>query len=327
MTDRSLPARTIPVPAAASPELQAAIALPLDTAIQAIQQCPQTREEWLTTIAAFDSFAWERLKQLRRTLPVTVVKEEMAGVTVYRLTPQTIATENQGRVILHFHGGGYGWAGGELSMGEGLLMADRGQIPVISVDYRQCPDHPFPAGLEDAIAVWQVLQASVPPQSIGLLGTSAGGGLILALMQRLRELNLPLPGAIAPLTPWADLTKTSDSLFTHEYIDGTAISYDGVIGGIAQLYAGDYGLTHPLVSPLYGDFTGFPPTLLVSGTRDLLLSDTARVQRKLRAVGVTVELQLFEGLSHADYLYWPDTPESRAVFQEVRLFFNRHLAP
>jgi acetyl esterase/lipase len=313
------------VPTTVSSSLQTTIATPLDAAIKAIQQVPNNLAEWKTIIAAYDEANRQRLSALRQQFPVAVEQETIAGVNTYRLIPTAIAPGNQQRLLVHFHGGGYALAAGELGIGEGVLAAYHGQISVISVDYRQSPDHPFPAGLEDAIAVWQAVIQSYRPSNIGLLGTSAGGGLVLATVLKLRELALPLPAAIAPLSPWVDLTKTSDSLWVNEFVDRTAISYDGIVAGMAKLYAGEENLKNPLISPVYGDFQHCPPTLLVAGTRDLLLSDTARMQRQLRRSGVTVELQLFEGLSHAEYLYEFDTPESAAVFGEVRLFFDRYL--
>ncbi len=325
---RLVPARSLPVPATVSPELQMAIAKSSTEAMAAVKQVPDLGdiEAWKNLIASYDQASEELFAQLRQQFPVTLAPQTIAGVNTYRLTPPVISPENKNRILVHLHGGGYAFAGGTLATGEAILAAHYGQIEVISIDYRQPPDNPFPAALEDALAVWQALIKTHDVSQVGLFGTSAGGGLLLALVCQLRQLNLPLPAAIAPLSPWADLTKTGDSVFTNEYIDRTAISYDGLLDGLARLYAGEHDLKHPLISPLYNDLEGLSPTLLISGTRDLLLSDTARLQRKLRRGAVPVELQLFEGLSHAEYLYEFGTPESTAVFEELVLFFNRHLS-
>lgn len=153
LAPRPLPAKSLPVPATVSPSLQTVIASPLDAAIEAIAQVPSSLAEWKTTIAAYDEANRQRLTALRQQFPVSVEPEIIAGVNTYRLTPTEIAPENQQRLLVHFHGGGYALAGGELGIGEGILAAYHGQISVISVDYRQAPDYPFPAGLEDAIAV------------------------------------------------------------------------------------------------------------------------------------------------------------------------------
>jgi acetyl esterase/lipase len=295
--------------------------------MEAIKNIPPLEDKpaWQTLIAAYDQASQVLWQKLRQQFPVTLTQKSIAGVNVYRVTPPIISPENSQRIWVHLHGGGYALAGGELGTGEAVLAAHYGQVGVISIDYRQPPNYPFPAALEDALVMWQELVKTHDVNRLALFGTSAGGGLLLALVCQLRQLNLPLPAAIAPLSPWVDLTKTGDTHFTNEYVDRTAISYDGLIEGLARLYAGELPLTHPLISPIYNDLAGLPPTLLISGTRDLLLSDTARLQRKLRQNKVPVDLQLFEGLSHAEYLYEFDTPESAEVFRELSQFFNRHL--
>jgi len=103
------------------------------------------------------------------------------------------------------------------------------------------------------------------------------------------------------------------------------VTYDGLLKGAALLYADGHDLKDPLISPVYGDFEGFPPTYLITGTRDIFLSDTARTHRKLRAAGVVADLHVYEGVAHADYLILVDSPESKDMFQEVGAFFKKHL--
>lgn len=323
---RSIPERLLPVPTTVSPALQQAIAQPLTATIEAIQTAPADLTSWRQLIATSEATSRERLGRLRQQCPVSVTPESIAGIPCYRVVPAAIAPANQRRLLIHCHGGGYVLASGEVCIGEAVLAAYYGQISVLSIDFRQAPDHPFPAPIEDVVQVWQSILRDYAPGLLGMFGTSAGGGLVLATLLKLQELGLPLPGAIAPLSPWADLSKTSDSLWVNEYVDEIAISYDGLVAGMAQVYAGETDLKHPLVSPLYGDFTGFPPTFLVSGTRDLLLSDTVRVQRKLRQANIPVHLQLFEGLSHAEYLYAFEISETREVFTEMQLFFDQYLS-
>ena len=139
------------------------------------------------------------------------------------------------------------------------------------------------------------------------------------------QMDLPLPGAIYAGTPWSDLTKTSDSLFTNEGIDRVLVTYDGLLKGAAKIYAASTDMKDPLISPVYGEFTGFPPTILITGTRDLFLSDTARVHRKMRNAGVVADLHVFEGMSHAEYLFVLESSESSETTSEVVRFFNIHL--
>jgi acetyl esterase/lipase len=134
-----------------------------------------------------------------------------------------------------------------------------------------------------------------------------------------------VPGALYTGTPWADLSFTSDTLRTNAGIDRVLGNYDGFLQAAALLYADGNDLKHELLSPLYGDFEDFPPTILFSGTRDLLLSDTVRSHRKLRAAGVTADLHVFEGMSHAGYLVAGRSPEAQEMFAEVSRFLKTHL--
>ena len=142
---------------------------------------------------------------------------------------------------------------------------------------------------------------------------------------RAKKEGLPLPAATAPGTPWSDMTKTGDTFFTNEMIDNILVSNDGWLGDAAKLYANGTDLKDPQLSPVYGDYAGFPPTILTSGTRDLFLSLTVRTHRKLRRAGVEADLQVFEGLSHAQYLINADAPETREAFEEIAHFFDRHM--
>ena len=124
------------------------------------------------------------------------------------------------------------------------------------------------AAVDDSIAVWKELIKTHTPRNIGIFGTSAGGGLTLAIVMRLKELGLPLPGAIMAGTPWADLSETGDSYFTNQFVDNVLCTSNGVLEAAGKLYAGSHDLKEPLVSPVFGDLSGFPPTVLLSGTRD-----------------------------------------------------------
>jgi acetyl esterase/lipase len=147
----------------------------------------------------------------------------------------------------------------------------------------------------------------------------------LAKVQRSISEGLPLPAAIAPATPWSDLSKTGDSYFTNDSVDNALVAYDPLLSAEAKLYANGRDLKDPHLSPVYGDFHGFPPTILTTGTRDLFLSNTVRVHRKLRQAGVVAQLEVYEGQSHAQYLPDPAAPESKEVFEEIAKFFDEDL--
>src|ERR1700755_1591252 len=144
-------------------------------------------------------------------------------------------------------------------------------------------------------------------------------------MLRARQEGLKMPGAIAPGTPMSDLTKTGDSFSTNEKVDNVLVSPNGFCHAAAVVYAHGHDLKDPLLSPVYGDMHGFPPAILTTGTRDLLLSNTVRVHRRLHEAGVDAQLQVFEGESHAQYEFDDQAPETREAFGEITAFFDRHL--
>jgi epsilon-lactone hydrolase len=256
---------------------------------------------------------------------VKVEPTTIGGVKAFIIAPREVANGNRERVLVHVHGGGYVLAPGEAGIPEAILMAAFGRIKVISVDYRMPPDFPYPAAMDDAMAVYREVVKTTDPKKIGIFGTSTGGGMTLAMVLRAKQEGLPLPGAIAPATPWSDMTKTGDTYFANEMVDNILVSNDGWLADAANLYANGHDLKDPMLSPVYGDLEGFPPTILTSGTRDLFLSNTVRVHRKLRAAGVVADLIVFEGQSHAQYLFVPDAPEGKEYFIEVNAFFDKHL--
>jgi acetyl esterase/lipase len=320
---RQIPAREIPVPDTASPQLQGLIAAPFSPTWNTHPKSPQ---EWKAFVEARAQLALKGLPALREKMNVTYQSSVVAGVQVFTVTPKEISAANRNRLLLHVHGGGYVLNPGEAGLGEAILMAGHGRVKVISVDYRMPPDFPYPAAMDDAMAVYRELLKTVDAKRIGIFGTSTGGGMTLAMVLRARAERLPLPGAIAPGTPWSDMTKTGDSYFTNDMIDNVLVSNEGWLGDAAKVYANGHDLKDPMLSPIYGDLRGFPPTILSTGTRDLFLSNTVRVHRKLRQAGVVSDLHVFEGMSHAQYLFVPDAPESKEHFAEISAFFDRHLS-
>ena len=289
------------------------------------RSAPTTSDEWKLRKDAGAAARLKELPALRDRLGVQVENTVIAGVNCYIITPRSIPEQNRNRLLVHFHGGYYVFFPGESGTKEAILMAGFAHMKVISVDYRMPPDFPYPFGLDDATAVWKEAVKMVAPTNIAVFGTSAGGGMTLALMLRAKQERLPLPAAIAPGTPASDLTKSSDTYFTNEQVDNSIVSYEPLGEAAAKLYANGHDLKEPLLSPVYGDFHDFPPAILTSGTRDLQLSDAVRVHRKLRQAGVEAQLQVFEGQSHAQYVINDQAPETKEAFEEIGNFFDRHL--
>jgi monoterpene epsilon-lactone hydrolase len=319
---RHLPERDVAVPDSVSPARQAVIGRPLSPIWN---EHPKSAEEWKALITRLADGMVATLPDLRQRLGVGVLPTVIAGVKAFVVTPESIPAANSNRLLVHFHGGGYVLNPGEAGTREAVLMAGFTRMKVVSVDYRMPPDFPYPAALDDAIAVWKEVVKTANPKNIAIFGTSTGGGMTLAVVLRAKQEGLPLPAATAPGTPWSDLTKTGDTYFTSEMLDNVLVSDDGWLGDAARLYANGHDPKDPMLSPVYGDFQGFPPTILTSGTRDLFLSNTVRVHRKMRAADVDAELQVFEGQSHAQYQADPWAPETKEYFAEVARFFDRHL--
>lgn len=319
---RVVPARVIPVPTTVSPEMQKMIAAPVRRVSAA-----RTVDEWRALQRESNEEVATDTRALVRLIGVTVTPTTIGGVKAFLVQPSQVAPGQRRRLLVHLHGGAYVFNGGEAGTAEAAVAAHFGKISVLSVDYRTAPDHPFPAALDDAVAVWKAVLEKHDPARTGLFGTSAGGGLTMATVLRLREMGLPLPGALFLGTPWTDLSKTGDTYFINAGVDNTLDTYDGGLELAAKLYAGGRALTDPLISPVYGDLRRFPPTILISGTRDLLLSCTIRVHRKLREAGVPADLHVYEGQSHAQYGTSYPSPESTDALGEVARFFDRHLKP
>ncbi len=320
---RTVPLRTIPVPGTTSPSFKALVAAPYRTPDWDAN--PKTKEDWRALIAELAAKGTAKLPALREKLGVTSEPTVVGGVKAFIVQAKTIPDAHKGQIILAIHGGGFVYNPGEAGTLEAVLMAGFGGYKVIAIDYRQAPDFPFPAANDDAMAAYRELLKVNKPGSIGVVGTSAGGGLVLALCLRAKAEGVPLPGAIAPGTPEADMTNAGDTIKTNEWLDNVLVSADGYVANATKIYTAGHDLRDPQLSPLFGDFTGMPPAIITSGTRDLFLSNAVRTHRKLRQAGVDAELQVFEGMSHAQYLFNADAPESKEAFGEITRFFDKHL--
>ena len=322
LVPRQVPAKSLPVPTDVSPGMQAIIAAPLRAGWDVLWK---TGEEWRAAANAAAATAVATLPAMRERLHVSVKPAVMDGVRVYVVTPDVIPPEHRDKLLIHVHGGCYELSPGEAGTSEAIMMAGLGHYKVISVDYRMPPEAYFPGALDDAMTVYQSVMKANNPKKVGVFGTSAGGALVLEMMLRAKQQGLKMPGAISSGTPMSDVTKTGDSFYTNELVDNVLVSRDGFCDAATVVYAHGHDLKDPLLSPVYGDMHGFPPAILSTGTRDLLLSNTVRVHRKLREAGVEAELEVYEGQSHAQYSRDDRLPETREAFGEITAFFEKHL--
>lgn len=235
----------------------------------------------------------------------------------------SVVMPREDRVVLQLHGGGYV---GKMHNGyrnfAGLYSEVGKGISVLTIDYRVAPENPFPAALEDAVAAFDwLLHCGFAPEQIVVAGDSAGGGLALALCLYLKDQNRGLPGGVIAMSPWADMTSSGDS-YQYNY------DKDPLFGSTRDSlvynrdYAGDHDLTDPYLSPIFGDFTGFPPMLIQAGSLEMLLSDSQTVAEKAKSQGVKVRLSVYEGMFHVFQMAQMLLPESKRAWAEVGRFLE-----
>lgn len=221
----------------------------------------------------------------------------------------------EGRVcqaILYLHGGAY--VAGTLPYAKvfGGVLAQHTGRATLCVGYRLAPEDPFPAALEDALTAYQRMLLRFAPQDIAFVGESAGGGLCFSLALKLKERSLPQPGQIVAISPWTDLSRTRDDEELQRL--DPLLSRENLLVSARQ-YAGGASLKNPLVSPLYGDLTGLPPSLIFVGSYEILLTDSVLLAEKLRNAGSVCELHIEEGLWHVYVLY--GVPEAREAIKRL----------
>lgn len=225
------------------------------------------------------------------------------------------------RVILYLHGGGYTAGGLDYAKGFGALLAAQTHVTVLCIAYRLAPEHKFPAAQDDAMDAYQyLLDSGYSPDKIAVAGESAGGGLALSLVLRLRDEGKPLPSCIVAISPWADLTLSGSSYNNNVRLDPTLIRESLAYYVIA--YAAGHE-DEAYVSPVLGDFAGFPPTLLFAGSDEILLSDAKTVYKRLKKAGVESTLVVEDGMWHVYPLY--GTPEGKKALLDMALFLRSRL--
>jgi acetyl esterase/lipase len=311
-----IPAREIPTPAHLSPKAQAWLAMP--RAPGSGHPALDDAEGWKLFIASTDAMIQQMY--LARPPFEGEVRELAEGeARGFEVVPAGVDRADR-RVYLDIHGGALIMGGGELCKAMAIKAACMVGARVVAVDYRMAPDHPFPTGLDDCLAFYRMLLREHDPKEIIVGGASAGGNLAAATVLRARDEGLPGPAAVVLLSPELDLTESGDTFSTNAGIDGM-----GSLMQATLLYAAGHDLADPYLSPLFGDFAaGFPPTLLTAGTRDLFLSNAARMHRKLRAAHIPAELHVLEAAAHG--AFGGMTPEEAELDTEVRLFCEKQWA-
>lgn len=228
--------------------------------------------------------------------------------------------------ILYLHGGGYN--SGSIIAFRALCsaIALNTQCRVCLIEYRLAPEHPFPAAVDDALLAyrWLLSEKKVAPGTLAICGDSAGGGLTLATLLKVKENNLPLPSCASVLSPWTDLTNNGGTMVSGEVDDPilTKIQADA----LTEQYCPSEDLKNPLLSPLYGDLDGLPPIQIQVGTRESLLDDSRRFEAKAREASIEVDYFEGEDLIHVWPLIAPHAPESADALHRMGTFITKHIA-
>ncbi len=313
-----VPARELPIPNSISAQAQAQMAIrrPPMPPYPALDDLAG----WRHYAATINQFMLPVLQQWGADVAADVETLNIEGIPVYAVTPHSVSPDDNA-VFLDLHGGAFIVGGGECCRAEAILLAGAIGMRVWSVDYRSPPDFPYPAPLDDCVTVYRHLLKQLRPQEIAVGGASAGANLAAALVLRARDEGLPMPAAAVLNTPGIDMTNSGDSVEVNKGID-SALPAD--MDSIGQIYAGGHDFTHPYISPLFGNFKkGFCPSLLIAGTRDLFLSNAARMHASLRAVDIHSELYIIEAASHGGF---HGAPEEAAMNREIRHFIRSRRA-
>ena len=313
------------VPETVSPEAKVALEQTyglLSQIAQAPQSTPLTDQDWDERNARAEAFIGPIVAANAKVLGVAVTSDTIGGVRVLRITPPGYTP--RGRTLLYAHGGGYVLFSAQTSLTVPALMAVASGDQVISIDYTLAPRGNWQTATDQVIAVYRGVLANCQPGQIGLFGDSAGGGLVAGAVLKMRDQQVPLPGALYLLSPWSDITATGDSYTTLATVDPT-LNAESLEWG-ANAYAAPVDQKNPYVSPVYGDYSQpFPPTLIQGGTREIFLSHAVRHYQAIRAGGHVAVLDLYEGMPHVFQALAPNIPETATSMKRAAKFLDTQL--
>jgi len=228
------------------------------------------------------------------------------------------------RILLYLHGGAYFLPYDNPHRAMVACLGRGAQMRAFLVDYRLAPEHPYPAALDDVTNVYQwLLKQGYPPENIAIAGDSCGGGLALATLLRLRDSGIPFPSAVVCISPWTDLSGSGKSMEGNAKVD--FINHPENLKTNARNYAGSHDLKIPYISPLYADLTDFPPLLIQSGARDILLDDSTRLAEQARYAHVDVTIEVWKGMFHVFQIGVSFVPEAREAIENIATFLQQHI--
>jgi len=316
----NVPAHFVPTPRTISPQAQAFLSHVSPVELMALPSSRDDKAGWHAYAEAGNRGMIAMTAKYAERYPARVITHRLSAASLYEVTPHNLAPANATRAILYIHGGGFVVGGGQAASYAAMQMAGLAQTRTFSIDYRMPPDYPFPVPLDDTVEAYRFLLGKFEPQNIAIFGPSAGANLAPACILKARDLGLPLPAACAMHSCPSDATELGDTSYTNDTVD---IVLKHRSPGLSELYAGGHDPKDPLLSPRLADFSkGFPPTILTSGTRDLLLSGTVMLHRALRRGGIKAELHVWEAMTHAPFF---DAPEETELYNEHIQFMLGHM--
>jgi acetyl esterase/lipase len=264
-----------------------------------------------------------RVFLFRKPRNVSVEEISIEGISCEWLFPPSY---NKDWVVIYLHGGAYIAGSPNTHRGLAARIGKTSESPVLFIDYSRAPENPFPAALDDVVKVysWLIKQKEVNPKKIVITGDSAGGGLTLSTLIKLREDGMSLPAAAVCLSPWTDLAITGESV-EKKAKEEIMLTRNELIQS-AKIYLGDTDCKNPLASPLYADLKGLPPILLQTGSKEIILDDTTRFAKKAKEEGVEVISDIWPGLWHVFQIYGNLMPESKKALEKIGRFIREKLS-
>ena len=253
---------------------------------------------------------------------VEVNKVTIEGIDATWLkTPRS----NDNHVVLYLHGGGY--VTGSFNSHKDLVyrLSKESKCRIITIEYGLAPEHPYPKGLNDVVTIykWLISEGKIKPNKLIIAGDSAGGGLTLVTLLKLRDLGISLPSAGVCLSPWTDLTFTGES-YHDRNINDPGITLDELMFD-ARLYLGDNDPENPYISPVYGDLSGLPPLLIHVGTAEKLLNDSTRIYDTAKEAGTDITLKIWQDMIHVFQAYAVLISEGQESIVEIGNFIQKHI--
>ena len=292
--------RVVPVPSDLSPEAQKSIGrmVPDEAPLEPLAARRSRMEE----VGVRQRAEWSKL------CPNRIVDQTIAGVPVHLVTPDGMPEENNDKVLINLHGGSFNADSG--SYAESIPIAGYTKMKVVAVLYRLAPEHPFPAAVDDGVAVYKELLKSYKPNHIVIYGTSAGAALTAEIAVKLKQLGLPMPAALGIFSSLDSFARMGDSwsIYTLRGFAGHLDPPDGSVHD--AYYVGSTDVKDPVLSPIYADLHGLAPALFISSGRDALLSGTANLHRAYLRAGVDARLVVFDALPHA---FWYDASLPKSI--------------